>query len=103
MPPEHQDNSLFAEAAGRQTVWKEALKGWNMNDSQQVQEWIDEGVAQGEANAILRLLAMRFPPGPSAEITSRVHATTNLEQLREWFALAYTAETLDAFRQAAGI
>jgi hypothetical protein len=78
-----------------------------VKDSQQVQEWIEEGVTQGvtqgEANSVLRLLTKRFPPGPPAEVTSRVRASTGLDQLRQWFDLALTAHSLDAFRQAAGI
>ncbi len=39
---------VFAEAAGRLTLWKEALKGWNMRDSQQVLEWIEQGRKEGK-------------------------------------------------------
>ncbi len=34
---------VFAEAAGRLPLWKQGLKGWNMRDSQQVLEWIEQG------------------------------------------------------------
>jgi hypothetical protein len=33
---------VFADAAGCQPLWKEALKGWNMKQSQQVLEWMAE-------------------------------------------------------------
>jgi hypothetical protein len=94
---------VFAEAAGRQAVWKEALKGWNVRDSQQVQEWIDEGVVLGEANALLRVLAKRYPPGAPAEVAAAIRATKDLQRLQQWFDLAWTADSLEAFRQAAGI
>jgi hypothetical protein len=102
---------VFAEAAGCHKEWKEALKGWNMEESQQVLEWIDQGrvegeakgEAKGEANALLRLLEKKFPPGASADTIAAIRATTDLERLRQWFDLALTAASLDAFRQAAGI
>ncbi len=102
---------VFAEAAGCLDVWKEALKEWNMIESQQVLEWMAqgeakgraEGEARGEANAILRLLAKRFPPGASKDLIAAIQATTDLGRLRIWFDLAYAADSLDAFRQAAAL
>ena len=70
-----------------------------MIESEQVQEWIEMGEAKGEANALLRLLAKRFPPGAPADVTAAIRADTNLERLRNWFDLALTADSLDAFRQ----
>ena len=39
---------VFADAAGRKLLWTDALKGWNMRQSSVVNEWIDEGRAEGE-------------------------------------------------------
>lgn len=106
---------VFADAAGRLAVWKEALKEWNMRESQQVLEWINmgraegraegrvEGEAKGEANALLRLLVKRFPPGAPADLTAKIQATADLERLRNWFDLALAAGSLDSFRQAAAL
>jgi hypothetical protein len=102
---------VFAEAAGRLDVWKEALKEWNVIESQQVLEWMAqgeakgkaEGIAFGEANAIVRLLAKRFPPGASEEISATILATTDLDRLHHWFDLACTADTLDAFLRTASL
>ena len=38
---------VFAEAAKRWPIWKEALKEWNMVESQQVLEWMAQGEARG--------------------------------------------------------
>ncbi len=61
---------VFAEAAKRLPVWKEALKEWNVIESQQVQEWIAMGEAKGEAKdgivSLLEVLATLFPPGAPA-------------------------------------
>jgi hypothetical protein len=102
---------VFAEAAGCRKDWKEALKGWNMVESEQVLEWIAEGEAKGRvegevkgaANALLRLLEKRFPPGAPAETIAAIRATTDVEHLRRWFDLALEADSLAAFRQAAGL
>jgi hypothetical protein len=102
---------VFAEAAKRLPIWKEALRGWNVIESQQVLEWMAmgeakgraEGEAKGKADALLEVLAMRFPPGAPAELEAAIRATTNQEQLRNWLAFAMKADSLDAFRQAAGL
>jgi len=98
---------VIADAAGRLTVWKEALKEWNMRESQQVLEWINmgraEGRAEGEANALLRVLAKRFSPGAPQDLAAKIQNTTDLERLRNWFDLAWAVDSLDSFRQAAGL
>jgi hypothetical protein len=91
---------VFAEAADRRPVWKEALRGWNMVESQQVLEWITEGEVKGLAESVLRLLALRFPPGAPADLTAQIRATTDAAQLRRWFDAAVAAASLEAFRQA---
>jgi hypothetical protein len=102
---------VFAEAAKRLATWKDVLKGWNMVESQQVLEWIAEGEAkgktsgklEGEASALLRVLAGRFPPGATAEMQAAIRAATDLPRLEGWLDVAATADSLEAFRQAAGL
>jgi hypothetical protein len=98
---------VFAEAAGCRKEWKEALKGWNMEESQQVLEWIAEGEARGEArgeaNALVRLLEKRFPPGAPADTVAAIRATIDVDRLRRWFDLAVEADSLATFRQDAGL
>lgn len=93
---------VFAEAAGRRPAWKEALKEWNMVQSQQVLEWMAQGEAkglvQGKAEALLQYLELRFPPGPPADLVSIIRGTTDWALLTEWFAAAVNAPTLEAFR-----
>jgi hypothetical protein len=101
---------VLAEAAGRRELWKEALEGFSVKDSQQVLEWIAEGEAKGEARgeargqakALLRVLARRFPPGATAEMESAIRAA-DLQRLEAWLDAAATADSLEAFRQAAGL
>lgn len=102
---------VFADAAHCRKEWKEALRGWNVEESQQVLEWIAEGEAKGEARgeakgqaeALLRVLARRFPPGPAEEMVSAIRAMKDLGRLGAWLDAAATADSLDAFRQAAGL
>jgi hypothetical protein len=98
---------VFADAAGCRKDWKEALKGWNMVESEQVQEWIAEGEAKGEAKgraeALVDALRNRFPPGAPEEVAAAIRGNTDLDQLRRWFDLAFEAASFDAFRQAAGL
>ena len=90
-----------------------------MIESQQVLEWMAMGEAKGEAkgeargkalgeilgemNALLRLLEKRFPPAIPGDLTARIRETTDLGSLRNWFDLALSATSLNAFRQAAGL
>lgn len=102
---------VFAEAAKRLPAWKEALKEWNVIESQQVLEWINMGRAEGEAHgevkgkadALLRVLARRFPPGATPEMTAAIYAAQNAVRLEAWLDLAATTNSLDSFRQSAGL
>ncbi len=91
---------VFAEATEHSALWNEALRGWNMRDSQVVAEWITEGKIEGKVGDILRLLEKRFPPGAPTEVAATIKASTNIEQLNRWFDAAIDAASLDEFRQA---
>jgi hypothetical protein len=91
---------VFAEAAGREQPWKEALKEWNMVESQVVLEWINQGKASSRVEDLLRLLQKRFPPGAPADVTAAIKASKDPEQLSRWFDAALDAATLDDFRKA---
>ena len=75
-----------------------------MIESQQVLEWIAEGEAKGraesEAELLLRLLALRFPPGASAALITQIRATRDADQLTRWFDAAVLAPSLEAFQQS---
>jgi hypothetical protein len=102
--------AVFAEAPGCVAEWKQALKGWNMIQSQQVLEWMAEGKAEGLAEGtaktkrgdILRSLGLRFGSVP-ADLAGAVNAATDLSQLEQWFDAAVTAASLEDFRRATGL
>jgi hypothetical protein len=102
---------VFAEAAKRLPVWKEALKEWNVIESRQVLEWMAMGEVKGEArgeikgeiNAVLEVLATRFPPGAPADLVAAIRGSTDRDQVRGWLRTAATADSVEAFRQKAGL
>jgi hypothetical protein len=90
---------VFAEAAGRRAVWLDALKEWNMIESQQVLEWIAEGEIKGEIKSLLRLLQRKFPPGPPEDLVSLIQSCTETSLVARWFDAAIDAQSLDDFRR----
>jgi hypothetical protein len=70
-----------------------------MIESQQVLEWM----AMAEANSVLEVLKVRFPPGVPPDLEVAIQASTNRDRLRDWLRDAAIADSLDTFRQAAGL
>jgi hypothetical protein len=91
---------LFAEKAGCWEEWDNVLKGWNMVISKQVQLWQAEGKAEGKAEAIVRLLLLRFKQVPE-DLACRLNETTDVGQIEAWFDLAFAANSLEEFRAEA--
>lgn len=98
---------VFAEAAKRLPIWKDALKEWNVIESQQVLEWMAMGETKGEVksriDSLLEVLRTLFPPGAPPDLESAIRATANQDQLRNWLLLAVKADSLDSFRQTVGL
>jgi hypothetical protein len=97
---------VFAELAGRREVWGRALEGYNVKESAVVNEWKAEaraeGKAEGKAEAVCDLLEERFGALPE-EVRAKIRANRAGEVLRRWLLLAARADTLEQFRQEAGI
>src|SRR5262249_41042226 len=103
---------VFAELAGCRPAWQQALRGWNMERSQQVLEWQaearqegrlagrQEGQMESKRADILALLRLRLRTEVPADIGAAVTALTGLPTLSRWFELAATTDSLDAFRAA---
>lgn len=76
----------------------------NAIESQQVLEWMAIGAeTKGWAKALLILLRGRFPPGATPEMEATIRATFDLDRLGSWVDLTVKANSLDDFRQAAGL
>ena len=102
---------VFADLTDCRPVWKQALEGWNVEQSAQVLEWQAEaekrGLARGKAeakmDALLRVLRTRFPTAVPEDLERVVRETTDLNQLDRWLEAAVKAATLAAFRRRAGL
>lgn len=117
---------VFANAAGRRDEWAKGLEGWNVTESAVVNEWIQSGIDKGlqqglqqgrqeglqqgrqegrreeRAALLAAVLAERFGP-ISADLAVAIDRTTDPDRLRGWVGHAVRAESLAAFRAAAGI
>lgn len=64
-------------------VWQKAFKGWNVKQSQQVLEWINEGRTvgriEGARETLLSILETNFPEGLPPEVSA---AVSNLADLK---------------------
>jgi hypothetical protein len=67
---------VFAERANRKALWDEKLEGWNMEESQVVNEWI----AEAQGRTVLRAAAKRFGPAP-AEVEKAIQAITDPKRI----------------------
>ena len=93
---------VFAEASGCRPQWELGLKGWNMRESMVVNEWKAEARVEERAESLLLVLGTKFGAVPE-ELAAAVRATADLDKLREWVGVAVRADTLAAFRAAAGV
>jgi hypothetical protein len=91
---------VFADAAGCQAAWKQGLRGWNVIESKQVQEWKDEARAEERAEVLLETLEAKFG-APPEELAAAVRATTDRARLKAWGVLAAKAASLEQFRRDA--
>lgn len=88
---------VFAELAGCGAVWRRALEGWNMTESQIVNEWQLAGRIATKKEDLLAVLGRRFPGAISAETRTAIHQNDSLELLHEWLLAAASATTAEEF------
>lgn len=92
---------VLAELAGCRGEWERGLEGFEMTESQVVNEWVSRGEAKGRLEErrqnLLRLLEKRFPGAVPAEVAGLIAAQDSLEVLAEWFDAAAGAYTLQQF------
>jgi hypothetical protein len=105
---------LFAGAVvGRREQWRKMLEAFKMNESPVAREWRAEarseglraGKIEGRTEALILALEERFATTLSAELVSRIRASTDESQLDRWLRLAVSPAivTLDLFRQQASL
>lgn len=106
---------IFAELAGHLVPWRQALEGWDVEESQLVQEWIEQGrliglelsIEQGRVetrrDAILRMLLHFFGKPVPPAVEGALHSQADFAVLTRWFDLALEAASLDEFCAGIGI
>src|ERR1700693_2550139 len=59
---------VFAEMAGRKQLWKTGLEGFDVQESEIVRGWRQEGIEKGSLMtaraAVVKVLQARFPEAP---------------------------------------
>lgn len=122
---------LFAEAVKGADLWREALKGWDVMESQVVKEWTElarrqaleqglqqgletgrqqgleagrqQGLQQAKVENLLLVLRMRPQLGLSPELEQAVRALTDTARLDAALAAALTASSVEEFRRLAAL
>ena len=109
---------IFADAAECGETWRNALKGWDMKQSQSVLNWIKEGREEGREegrrfgqtdgqkqmarDSIRLVLTERFGIVSEA-LSTAIELQSDLATLRKWLSIAATANDLAAFLQKSGL
>jgi hypothetical protein len=97
---------VFAELAERRDVWHEALKEWNVKQSQQVLEWQEEARKEAAADQkradVLRALQLRYRVPVPPDMAATLQQTRDLAELSRWFDAVLLNDTLEALRTALG-
>ena len=92
---------VFAELAGSVPAWRRGLEGFDMTESQVVNEWMSQGEARGTLKAhrqnLIELLQGRFPAAVPEEVVRLINEQESLEMLRLWFRAAVQAFTFEHF------
>jgi hypothetical protein len=106
---------VFAELAGRDTLWKAGLEGFDMQESAIMRGWrkegLDEGMEKGMEKgalttaraAVLKVLQARFPGEPVPEgVRAALERSADLGRLTDWLGVAaLTASPADFERSLA--
>ena len=105
---------MFAERAGCLGIWRKALEGWNMWQSQVIKEWKDAGRAEGHAEGgaegtlrtlrrdVLKALRVRLQIEVPPDLAQAIERIADVEVLNRWFEAALNASTLEGFREVVG-
>jgi hypothetical protein len=95
---------VFAELVGRRVQWKRGLEGFEMTESQVVNEWINQGMAAGTLKErrrnLLQTLTVRFPGSVPDEVVRLINEQDSLPLLDEWCRAAIRAYTFEQFLDA---
>jgi hypothetical protein len=86
---------LFAELVGRRIEWKRGLEGFEMTESQVVNEWIDQGKLAMAREVLIDILKVRFPGSLPDEIVRLINQQESVDLLQDWRRAALRAGTFE--------
>src|SRR5262249_43214112 len=72
---------VFAELAGTASVWRKALKGWNVKESPQVLEWQREALFERGKGDVQRAVLRRFGVPLPADLADQLAGLHSLAEL----------------------
>ncbi len=94
----------FAELTKCEAIWRNALEGWHVEESQISKEWEAKAVAKAEArvarDSVLCVVRSRFPGALSPDILAAVDRQQNLKELLRWMEVAATATDVTQVKTA---
>jgi hypothetical protein len=94
---------VFAELAGRSPAWKRGLEGFEMTESQVVNEWIRQGRSEEKLELtrkhLLEVLEGRFPGEAPAEVIRLINEQDSVDLLTGWFRTAVRVTTFEKFME----
>ncbi len=92
---------VFAELVGQRAEWNRGLEGFEMTESQVVNEWMSQGEARGKLTErrqnLLKLLAKRFPGAVPDDLVRVINEQESFDILGHWFDAAAEASTFHQF------
>ncbi len=94
---------VFAELTDRTEVWRTALEGWNMRESAIALEWKAEGRLEGERDALLRILRLKFQTAVPRDLADAIAALDSLAEFDIWFEAVIRSDSLEDVRAAISV
>jgi hypothetical protein len=88
---------VFAELVGRGAEWRRGLEGFEMTESQVVNEWISQGMLKDRRQLLLEALEGRFPGAAPSDVVRLIQQQDSLDVLHDWFKAAIRVSTFEQF------
>jgi hypothetical protein len=83
---------VFTDLVGWRAEWKRGLEGFEMTESQVVNEWIDQGEVKGtiktSRRVLLKILNTRFPGALTEDVQQLIQHQDSKEVLENWLDTA---------------
>jgi hypothetical protein len=92
---------VFAERAGRRSLWEAAMEDLNMIESPLIAELLAGARIEGKIEMLVRIVK-RLPGQPDA-VLATIRACTNSDQIDRWWEAALEATSVEDFRQRTGL